>query len=326
MLLAPHPLQRSGAWAAALMADRTHPHHVTTADLDSLAERIAADCDRSGHLSKDEPGWAWLVRLAGMYPQSPPVHPSRSKSTRPIGPRVRDFLGPDPDPSQVQASGQEVWPCFLCGAAGASIRWGKDRFPLSDSTSHLNNSVVYGGGYPLCRGCRVALWALPYGTAAAGHENQTVTGFDDTLEAAVTAAHLKTSLQALDERWTTWRHAPAAHDLLWQTLAALPDPQVSVNILRWTHGNRESTLEMLDLTPAATAHLARLHHTADLAELHRAARTARAHPLNLVAAPERLAHALASAPHWATPALQQLDPDDRTPAEAAEETGSAGHR
>ncbi|WP_070017080.1 hypothetical protein [Streptomyces nanshensis] len=324
MLLAPHPLQRSGAWTGALLCGRPHPDQITDSDLDTLVDRIARDCDRAGRLEKAAPGWAWLVRLAGMYPQSPPVHPSRRKHPGPIGDRVRAFLGPDPDPADVEADGGRVWPCKVCGTPGASQRWGKDKFPLSDSAQHLNNSLVYGGGYPLCRPCRIAFWTLPYGTMTApGNLHQNVDVFDEDTEKAVAAAHLAVNERALAEGWTSWKQAPAADDVLWQVLADRPGEQPQYTILRWTHGNQHSELTQLVLGRDRARRLAELHHRGEAEQIRRAARrAARTHPVTLATDPEQLDHALDTAPRWAADQLHRLDPD--TPLDA-EPTG-APHR
>ncbi|MFB7375836.1 hypothetical protein ACFC6U_03130 [Kitasatospora purpeofusca] len=304
LLLSHHPFQRSGAWAAALLAGLPHPGLLSGDGLDRVAARIAEDCERAGRLSKGEPGWAWLVRLAGMYPQSPPVHPSRARNPRPIGARVLDFLGPDPDPGHVAEQGGRVWPCWMCYSPNASIRWGKDKLPLADSAQHINNCAVYGGGYPLCRPCRIALWALPYGTATSGSAlNVTVACRDESSERAVTAAFLAVSERALAEGWTSWRQGPAAEDLLWQVIADRGADQGQLDVLRWSNDNRDPRLDVRLLSPAASRRLAELHRTADPAELRRAAGH---HPLDLAADPDLLTRALATAPRWAVPVLRPL--------------------
>lgn len=313
MLLGHHPFQRSGAWAAALLSDRTHPHEVTAGDLEDLVARIAADCDRAGRLAKGDPGWAWLVRLAGMYPQSPPVHPSRHKHDKPIAARVAAFLGPDPDPGEVLARGERVWACWTCQREGASIRWAKDKLPLSDSARHLNNSP-YGGGYPLCQTCRIALWALPYATAAAGRYHQNLSSSSAETERALCAAHLEINERAQAEEWTSWRQGPHADDLLWDTLTEHRIER-DVEILCWTHGNRESELRIAHLSPLHTRVLATAHRGAD--ELRRAARTVASHPLQLTADAEQLEDALHTAPRWAADVLSTRLAEPLTAARAA---------
>ncbi|MFB8236301.1 hypothetical protein ACFC58_07075 [Kitasatospora purpeofusca] len=308
MLLSPHPFQRSGAWTAALLAGVAHPGRLRNEHLDRLAARIADDCERAGRLATGEPGWAWLVRLAGMYPQSPPVHPSRAKYPQPIGTRVLEFLGPDPDPEAVVRQGGRVWPCWMCQVPGASIRWGKDRLPLADSAQHINSTAVYGGGHPLCRRCRIALWALPYGTATtAGAMNATVRCWNEAGERAAATAFLAVSEQALSEGWTSWRQGPAAEDVLWRLLAEHGDDQ-GLDVLRWSNDNRSPRLDVSTLSPAAVRRLAELHRNADTDELRRAARTAGHHPLDLAADAQLLDQALATVPHWAAHVLKTLDP------------------
>ncbi|MFJ5122372.1 hypothetical protein [Kitasatospora sp. NPDC088548] len=310
MLLSHHPFQRSGAWAAALLAGLPHPGLVGDDDLDRVAARIAADCERAGRLAKGASGWAWLVRLAGMYPQSPPVHPSRAKNPQPIGARVLDFLGPDPDPVHVVEQGGRVWPCWMCQVPGASIRWGKDKLPLSDSAQHLNNSTVYGGGYPLCRSCRVAVWALPYTTAtSATGLNVTVGCWDERTERTIATTFLAVNQQARAEGWTSWRQGPSAEDVLWQLLADHRENRVQLDLQRWSNDNRTPRLDIRHLSPQAALRLADLHHDADPAELRRAARTTGHHPLDLALSPDLLDQALTTAPRWAAHVLTALDPD-----------------
>jgi hypothetical protein len=299
-----HPFQRSGAWAAALMRGRAHPAELTDDDLDRQAERIAADCERAGRLAKGEPGWAWLVRLAGMFPQSPPTHPSRNKNPASIGARVLDFLAPDPGP----APGRPAWPCWSCGAPAVTVKWGKDKWPLTDLVSHLNGTSQYGGGLPSCRECRIAVWSMPYATATVGRLHLTVNPASGRVARAVSAAHLAVNEQALSEGWVSWRQGPPAEDRLWQVLAETGEP-CFVEVLRWQSGNRDSELISTPLTEEMTGALISAYR--DCAEDLRAAawRAARAHPVTLVADRERLAAALRAADLGDADLLRKLADD-----------------
>lgn len=311
MELTPHPFQRSGAWAAALICGRETPAQITDGDLEFLVEKIADDCERSGRLSKGDVGWAWLVRLAGMYPQSPPVHPSRHKSTNPIGQRVAGFLGADAG----SGSGAPSWPCWTCGTPGVTVKWGKDRWPLTDPVHHLNNTSMYGGGLPCCRRCRIAVWTLPYATAAAGHLHQTVTSLSSPAEKAVTAAHLKINEQALAQGWTSWREAPRADDVLWERIAARGGI-ADYEVLRWQAGNRDAHLTAIRLTEASSRLLAQTHQAGAANDLRRAAwRTMRTHPVDLAADPRLLHQALTIARQEDRAALEQLTEPAAAPAD-----------
>lgn len=252
------------------MRGRLHPADLTDLtekDVQAQVEQIAQDCERAGRLARGAPGWAWLVRLAAMFPQSPPVHPSRHTNPAPIGERVRNLLAPDPGPSPTRGRGR---PCWSCGTENVTVRWGKDRWPLTEAQRYLN-TTAYRGGHPSCRRCRIAVWSLPYALAPAGRLLQSVHALGPHTTRALATAHLALTRRALDEEWTTWRQAPHADDLLWEVIAG-PHGSSNYQILRWTSANRQAELSSRYLSPQASSLLAAAYQQGAAEDLRRAAR------------------------------------------------------
>ncbi len=151
-----HPLQRAGAWAVAVLAGREAPQQVTVSDLDSVVSGMVDDLCRAANAPKDTRAYDWWKVLYALYPNS-----KATRSTRPPDPvmlrgEVEGLFAPD-------APDAAVLPCTFCGAVAATV-WGKSNLPLFDSSSALNTLPPGVGGWPVCRGCRIAMWALPYGS------------------------------------------------------------------------------------------------------------------------------------------------------------------
>ncbi|WP_344287716.1 hypothetical protein [Streptomyces synnematoformans] len=150
-----HPLQRAGAWAVAVMAGRSEPELVTAADLDGVVEAVVADAVAAAVAGKDAARYAWWKVLYALYPNSKVTHAKRPKDAAVLTAGMTELFVPD------DAEG-ERWPCALCGAV-ASVVWAKSTLPMFDTNKALNTLPPGVSGWPVCRGCRVAMWALPYG-------------------------------------------------------------------------------------------------------------------------------------------------------------------
>jgi CRISPR-associated protein Cst1 len=153
--LTTHPLQRCGARAAAVLAGRSAPAGVTVADLDAVAERLTGDIARASVAPKDSGAYDWWKVLFALYPNSPATHSKRSRDLALIRPRVAAQFVDGP----LDAAAR---PCVFCGQA-ARVVWGKARLPMFDSAKAVNTLPPRSLGWPVCRGCRIAMWALPYG-------------------------------------------------------------------------------------------------------------------------------------------------------------------
>jgi CRISPR-associated protein Cst1 len=128
---------------------------VTVADLDTVADRLTGDITRASVAPKDSGAYDWWKVLYALYPNSPATHSKRSRDLALIRPKVAaQFVDGSPDAA--------VWPCVFCGQV-ARVVWGKDRLPMFDSAKAVNTLPPRSLGWPVCRGCRIAMWALPYG-------------------------------------------------------------------------------------------------------------------------------------------------------------------
>ncbi len=152
LTLTPHPLQRCGAWAVAVLAGRADPGAVTLEDLDTVASRMVEDITAVS-TQPQNPDW-WKVLFA-LYPNAKPTHATRTRNPDTLRPLVAALFAPDtPD-----ADGP---PCTFCSTP-TTVLWAKSHMPLFDTTHAVNTLPPGTAGWPVCRGCRVALWALPYG-------------------------------------------------------------------------------------------------------------------------------------------------------------------
>lgn len=244
MQLTHHPFQRIGAHAAAALAGRRDCTELTAADLDRVAARIAADADRASRAVKDGPDWAWYVRLAAMYPQSPPTLPRRAVFAA-DGRSVHDDVLAQFEPDAPDAAE----PCWACGKA-ASVRWGKSHWPLLESARYYNTSR---GGQPCCRECRIAVWALAYGAGGNGGRVVTVGAFTDPLlEAAIAQSRTAASVAVIDSHAAGWPDVPVL-DLV---LSALVERPGQIEIQSWSNGNREQVFKEYIVSAAAAGWLA----------------------------------------------------------------------
>ncbi|MFE4397942.1 MULTISPECIES: hypothetical protein [Streptomycetaceae] len=158
-----HPFQRAGAWAVAVLAGRAAPHLVTTADLDTVADVIVTDAVAAATAREDTDlgRYDWWKALFSLYPNSPATHGRRPQDAAVLRPRIEQLFAPDPPRSKSR-------PCTFCGADTA-VAWGKSGLPLFGTERTLNVTPPGVRGWPVCRACRIAMWALPYGAwASAG--------------------------------------------------------------------------------------------------------------------------------------------------------------
>lgn len=151
----PHPLQRCGAWAVAVLAGRDDPDAVTSDDLDMVAGQLVDDIMAVSSLPEKTPNPDWWKVLFALYPNAKPTHASRTRDADTLRPLVVDLFAPD-------APGAHALPCTFCSAP-TDVLWAKSHMPLFDTPHAVNNLPPGTTGWPVCRGCRVALWALPYG-------------------------------------------------------------------------------------------------------------------------------------------------------------------
>ncbi|SCK12573.1 hypothetical protein [Streptomyces sp. WMMB 322] len=151
-----HPLQRAGAWAVVAMAGKQSAEEVTDSDLDAVAARVVQDVCTAATASKDDPAYDWWKVLFALYPNSKPTHAKRPRDRAVLEAEVAGWFEAD------RQGGLERWPCTFCGASTRKT-WTKSHLPMFDTNKALNTLPPGSPGWPVCRGCRLAAWTLPYG-------------------------------------------------------------------------------------------------------------------------------------------------------------------
>jgi CRISPR-associated protein Cst1 len=195
LLLTAHPLQRCGARAIAVLAGRSAPAGVTVADQDAVVDRLTGDITRASVAAKDSGAYDWWKVLFALYPNSPPVHPTRSRDLALIRPKVADqFVDGSLDAA--------VRPCVFCGRV-ARVVWGKDRLPMFDSAKAVNTLPPRSLGWPVCRGCRIAMWALPYGAWLTAGSATVLSCASDEVEGDFVARNVTRARQILQLGFTS---------------------------------------------------------------------------------------------------------------------------
>lgn len=150
-----HPLQRAGAWAVTVIAGKNQPEQVTSEDLAGVARSVLTDVVHSAVAAKTDKAYDWWKVLFALYPNSKATHAGRSRDKTLLRAGLEPMFAPD-DGSLPPA------PCTFCGTP-TPVLWAKSTLPLFDTNKALNSLPPGLRGWPVCRGCRVAMWALPYG-------------------------------------------------------------------------------------------------------------------------------------------------------------------
>lgn len=176
LVLTGHPLQRCGARAVAVLAGaapvkpvvsgetaaafaslsavETFPR-LTADHLDRASVRIIRDAARAAVARPEEAEYDWWKVLFALYPNSPPTHAKRKRDFEVMQAEMAALLSRD-------AVDGEMRPCVFCGTPSSTL-WTKSLLPMFDTARALNTLPPGVAGWPVCRACRVALWALPYG-------------------------------------------------------------------------------------------------------------------------------------------------------------------
>ncbi len=171
-----HPLQRAGAWSVMTLAGRDRPDDVTVTDLDDVAAKLVRDVVRASVAAKDSAAYDWWKVLYALFPNAKPTHAGRSRDTAVLTREVEQFF-------IVERAGAVLRPCVFCGAPAAAL-WSKSMLPMFDTTKFLNTLPPRAAGWPVCRACRIALWAMPYGAAVTAGSATVLTCDDDAVERA----------------------------------------------------------------------------------------------------------------------------------------------
>lgn len=167
LVLTPHPLQRCGAWAATILAGKPQPGDLSQEDLDAVAHRLIEDIVAVSSRPKSAPSPDWWKVLFALYPNAKATHATRARDAATLRPLVARLFAPDDSeapeaPKSPDGSASGRFACTFCSTP-TSVLWAKSHLPLFDTTKALNTLPPATAGWPVCQGCRVALWALPYG-------------------------------------------------------------------------------------------------------------------------------------------------------------------
>jgi CRISPR-associated protein Cst1 len=169
-----HPLQRCGARAVAQLAGRQSPDGVTDADLDIVAGTLVRDIVRAATVPNTAVAYDWWKVLFALYPNSPATHSKRSRDPAELGGSIAALFAPE-------ALGSGIPACAFCGQPAGTL-WGKDKLPMFDSLKAVNTLPPRLAGWPVCRACRIALWALPYGAWVTAGSATVLACPDDAVE------------------------------------------------------------------------------------------------------------------------------------------------
>ncbi|ANW20161.1 hypothetical protein [Streptomyces clavuligerus] len=156
LALTGHPLQRAGAWAVTVMAGRKHPEEVSADDLNQVMETVLTDAAGAGAAAKTDSSYDWWKVLFALYPNAKVTHAGRPRDAAALRGALTPMFAPD-------GTGPGQLPCTFCGTPATAV-WAKSMLPLFDSNTALNTLPPGVPGWPVCRGCRIAMWALPYGS------------------------------------------------------------------------------------------------------------------------------------------------------------------
>ncbi|MDA0565214.1 hypothetical protein LG943_12930 [Streptomonospora sp. S1-112] len=153
------------------------------ADLDRLAARIVADVVAAATAATGSGAYDWWKVLFALYPNSKPTHAKRVRDPAVLAEDVTALLAADGWQGPVR-------PCVFCGAA-CTVLWAKSTLPMFDSLRAINTLPPRVAGWPVCRSCRLAVWALPYGAWVTAGSATVLTCEADGVERAFVARHVR---------------------------------------------------------------------------------------------------------------------------------------
>jgi CRISPR-associated protein Cst1 len=213
-VLTGHPLQRCGARAVAELARVAHPEDITQEALDGIAKGFVDDIVRAAVAPKGSVHYDWWKVLNALYPNSPATHLSnRNRTHTEIEQRtMRLFEAESPD-----RPGPYFRPCVFCSRPAGTL-WGKMNLPMFDSPGAVNTLPPGLAGWPVCRGCRIAMWALPYGAWVTAGSATVLTCADDNVERRFVQRNIRRARRIQHAGFTS---LPAMASAETVTLAAL---------------------------------------------------------------------------------------------------------
>jgi len=187
LLLTGHPLQRCGARAAALLAGAENPDQVTPVGLDVVVDKLTTAVVRAGTVPNNAVAYEWWKVLFALYPNSPATHSKRSHDPVELRESVQQLFVPDRGDAPAS-------PCAFCAQPTTTV-WGKDKLPMFDSLKAVNTLPPRLPGWPVCRACRIAMWALPYGAWVTAGSATVLTCPEDAVELRFVAKNVARALR-----------------------------------------------------------------------------------------------------------------------------------
>lgn len=215
LTLTGHPVQRCAAWAVAVLAGREHPDEVSADDLDSVAGRLVDDVVRAATAAKEAVAYDWWKVLFALYPNSKATHGGRTRDADVLRPQIADLFAIDPMSVRLR-------PCTFCGSP-SGVLWTKANLPLFDTDRAVNTLPPRSAGWAVCRPCRIAMWALPYGAQVTAGSATVLTCEDEHVERQFVQRNVKRSARIRQLGFSGLR-ADASPEAV--TLAVLADPAV----------------------------------------------------------------------------------------------------
>jgi CRISPR-associated protein Cst1 len=123
--------------------------------MDAAADTMTRAIVRAAAAANNAVAYDWWKVLFALYPNSPATHSKRSRDPGELKLVIGQLFAADRE-------GADASPCAFCGQPAAAV-WGKDKLPMFDSLKAVNTLPPGLPGWPVCRACRIAMWALPYG-------------------------------------------------------------------------------------------------------------------------------------------------------------------
>ncbi|CAL9591625.1 hypothetical protein SUDANB19_05231 [Streptomyces sp. enrichment culture] len=248
-----HPLQRAGAWAVVELAGRGGAAQVTPTDIDAVAGRLTADVCAAATAAKEDAAYDWWKVLFALYPNSKATHSKRSRERRLLEPDIAALFVPD----QV-GEGARTWPCTFCSRPTGTV-WTKSALPLFDTNKALNTLPPGVAGWPVCRGCRVAIWALPYGAWVTAGSVTVMSCDEEAAERRFVSRNVLRARRILQAGFgsqpTGARPEREAVAALWQVAGQVPR---AATLWHFKNDNQEPWLRVTRTRRAASQFLARV--------------------------------------------------------------------
>lgn len=247
-----HPLQRCGARAVTRLVGREAAEGVTLADLDRVADTVTADIVRAAVAAKDTAHYDWWKVLLALFPNSPATHAARSRDPGELRARIAAMFVPDTAPQEA------MLPCAFCEYPAGAV-WGKDKLPMFDTPKAVNTLPPRLAGWPVCRACRIAVWALPYGAWVTAGSATVLMCPDDAVERQFTERNMDRGARIRHAGFTGLGAAASAETV---TLAALREHarhgRAGATLWLFKNDNQESWLRVTAARGGIPAFLRRM--------------------------------------------------------------------